>query len=78
VVFGGAKAYMAGLTTSDIDAHDAALIVAAVNALPALLDVVDAARDVERLGNQQGMDDDEWEDAMAVLGAALERLDGAS
>lgn len=52
---------------------DAALIVAAVNALPALLDVVDAAqawRDKPYATNA----DPEW---IAVV-AALDRLDSAS
>ncbi len=38
VVFGGRKAYEAGLTTSDIEAADARLIVAAVNYVRAHLE----------------------------------------
>jgi hypothetical protein len=45
VVFGGRKAYEEGLTTSDILAADAALIVEAVNAYDRLRAIEVAARD---------------------------------
>jgi hypothetical protein len=73
VVFGGRKAYEAGYTTSDIEAADAALIAAAVNALPGLLDVVEATR-IEARHMACGPDCE----ARANLRASLARLDGAS
>ena len=53
VVFGGRKAYEAGYTTSDIEAADAALIAAAVNALPGLLDEREALRKALRTALNQ-------------------------
>lgn len=53
---------------------DAALIAAAVNALPALLDVAEAAAKSVEWGDVGGL----LLDDVAALRAALDRLDGAS
>ncbi len=52
--------------------EDVALMV---NALPALLAIADALREIVRLGNQPGMDNDEWESAMSAAETALTRLE---
>jgi len=56
---------------------NSALIVAAFNALPALLDVVDAARVIED-PMVAGGGGDRWWAAHEALRDALRRLDGAS
>lgn len=62
------------------NSHDADLIEAAVNALPALLDVVDAARALRGFGvaNRVGAKYAAKTAAFDVLDDAIERLDGAS
>jgi hypothetical protein len=57
--------------------EDAALIVAAVKALPGLLDVVDAARWLVAMPDAIEPHSTHWED-IADLRDALARLDGAS
>ncbi len=70
------KAWIAGVDwdgkthLARADYNDAELIAAAVNALPLLLDVVDAARDAYKVGNKVGREE-------VALGSALEALDGA-
>lgn len=67
------------VTTGAIDAAHAELIVAAVNALPALLDVADAARQVQLTfgawGSGESLSPDDVFGAARELRAALDVLD---
>lgn len=58
--------------------ENATLIAAAVNGLPALLDVVEKAEAVDRLAEREGGGDFstsvEWAEAFGALGSALARL----